>query len=75
MLFRSLADAAAAAALREKLAEADGELTAMTLALEAARKKAEETLTLLAAADAARTDLTARLAAAVLARDAASAEG
>ena len=70
-----LADAAAAAALREKLAEADGELTAMTLALEAARKKAEETLTLLAAADAARTDLTARLAAAVLARDAASAEG
>ena len=40
----------AAAALREKLAEADGELTAMTLALEAARKKAEETLTLLAAA-------------------------
>ena len=70
-----LADAAAAAALREKLQNADAELTAMTLALEAARKKAEETLILLAAADQAKADLTARLAAAVLAKDEASAAG
>ena len=45
-----LADAAALVALREKLANSDTELTAMTLALEAERKRAEETLTLLAAA-------------------------
>ncbi len=45
-----LADAAAIAALREKLAGADDELMAMTLALEEQRKKAEETLVLLAAA-------------------------
>ena len=45
-----LVDAAALAALREKLAGADTELTAMTLTLEAERKRAEETLTLLAAA-------------------------
>jgi chemotaxis protein MotB len=45
-----LADAAALAALRDRLAGADTELTAMTLALEAERKRAEETLTLLAAA-------------------------
>ena len=45
-----LAAAAALAALREKLAGADTELTAMTLALEAERKRAEDTLTLLAAA-------------------------
>jgi chemotaxis protein MotB len=45
-----LADAAALAALREKLANSDTELTAMTLQLEAERKRAEETLTLLAAA-------------------------
>ncbi len=70
-----LADAAAAAALREKLQNADAELTAMTLALEAARKKAEETLILLAAAYQAKADLTARLAAAVLAKDEASAAG
>lgn len=44
-----LADAAALQALRDRLAGADTELTAMTLALEAERKKAEETLTLLAA--------------------------
>ena len=47
-----LADAAALAALREKLKNADDELTAMTLNLEAQRKRAEETLTLLAAAAA-----------------------
>jgi chemotaxis protein MotB len=45
-----LAEAAAAAALREKLKGAEDELTAMTLALEAQRKEAEDTLTLLAAA-------------------------
>ena len=48
-----LADAAALAALRDKLASSDTELTAMTLALEAERKRAEETLTLLAGARAA----------------------
>ena len=49
-------DQAAADALRAKLAGADTELTAMTLALEEQRKRAEETLTLLAAAqtDAAK---------------------
>ncbi|THD84970.1 peptidoglycan -binding protein [Aliigemmobacter aestuarii] len=45
-----LADAAALQALRERLAGADAELIAMTLALEEQRKRAEETLTLLAAA-------------------------
>ncbi|MCW1919671.1 peptidoglycan -binding protein [Rhodobacter sp. KR11] len=49
-----LVDAAAAQALQDKLKGADAELTAMTLALEEQRKKAEETLTLLAAAEAAR---------------------
>lgn len=48
-----LADAAALEALREKLKSSDEELTAMTLALEEQRKRAEDTLTLLAAA---RTD-------------------
>ncbi|WP_171209996.1 MULTISPECIES: peptidoglycan -binding protein [unclassified Ruegeria] len=52
-----LAEAAAAEALRERLLNADTELTAMTLALEAQRKEAEETLTLLAAAQAARAEL------------------
>lgn len=61
-----LAEAAAAQALREKLLNADDELTAMTLALEAQRKEAEDTLTLLAAAKAAGADLDGRLAAAVL---------
>ena len=45
-----LADAAALAALREKFANSESEMTALTLALEAARKEAEENLTLLAAA-------------------------
>ena len=52
-----LVDAAAAEALREKLKSSDAELTAMTLALEEQRKKAEDTLTLLAAADAATKDV------------------
>ena len=43
--------------LRARLEGTDAELTAMTLALEAERKKAEETLTLLAAAEAARRQL------------------
>ena len=45
-----LVDAAALVALRDKLKGSDAELTAMTLALEEQRKRAEETLTLLAAA-------------------------
>ncbi len=52
-----LAEAAAAEALRNRLQNADAELTAMTLALEAQRKEAEETLTLLAAAQAAKAEL------------------
>jgi chemotaxis protein MotB len=58
-----LADAAAAEALRERLAYADTELTAMTLNLEQQRREAEETLTLLAAAQAARAQLDEELAA------------
>ncbi len=54
-----LADAAAAEALRARLSKSDAELDAATLNLEAARKRAEETLTLLAAAEAARDDLAA----------------
>ena len=45
-----LVDAAALVALRDKLKGSDAELTALTLALEEQRKRAEETLTLLAAA-------------------------
>jgi chemotaxis protein MotB len=52
-----LADAAAAEALRERLANAGTELTAMTLNLERQRREAEETLTLLAAARAAQAEL------------------
>lgn len=54
-----LAEAAAAQALRDRLQNAQIELTAMTLALEEQRRNAEETLTLLAAARAARDDLAA----------------
>ena len=67
-----LADAAAAEALRERLRNADAELVAMTLVLEEERARAEETLTLLAAAEAAGKDLTARLAAALLAQEVAA---
>ncbi len=63
-----LADAAAAQALRDRLENADTELTAMTLTLEAKRREAEETLTLLAAANAASQNLDMRLAAALLAQ-------
>ena len=47
-----LVDAAALAALRERLKSSNDELTALTLALEAKRAEAEEVLTLLAAARA-----------------------
>jgi chemotaxis protein MotB len=50
-------DQAALQALRDRLATSQDELTALTLALEEERKSAEETLTLLAAADAARRSL------------------
>ena len=63
-----LVDAAAATALRERLANADTELTAMTLALEEQRQAAEDTLTLLAAAQLAREDLDRNLAIALLAQ-------
>jgi chemotaxis protein MotB len=56
-----LADLAAAEALRARLQSADAELTAMTLALEARRKEAEETLTLLAAERTAAADLGRKL--------------
>ncbi|MEM9432488.1 MAG: peptidoglycan -binding protein [Pseudomonadota bacterium] len=56
-----LVDRAAAQALRERLENADAELTAMSLALEAQRKDAEETLTLLAAANSAKEELDAQL--------------
>jgi chemotaxis protein MotB len=57
-----LAEAEAARLLRERLANADTELTAMTLALEEQRRRAEETLTLLAAAEASRETLNIKLA-------------
>lgn len=60
-----LAEAAAAQALRERLENADSELTAMTLSLEKQRQEAEDTLTLLAAARAARDELDTELAAAL----------
>lgn len=63
-----LAEAAAAELLRQRLQNADAELTALTLALEQQRQDAENTLTLLAAARAARDDLDMRLAAAILAQ-------
>lgn len=56
-----LAEAAAAQALRDRLQNADTELSAMTLALEQQRRRAEETLTLLAAAEAARDNLQTEL--------------
>jgi chemotaxis protein MotB len=53
----ALTDAAAAEALRDRLANADTELTAMTLNLEQQRLEAEQTLTLLAAARSAQDEL------------------
>ena len=72
-----LADAAALQALRDRLAKADTELTAMTLALEEQRKRAEETLTLLAAAQgvaAPEADLLATAKAVLAEREAQSTE-
>jgi len=66
-----LADAAAAEAIRERLANADAELTAMTLSLEEQRREAEETLTLLAAAKAVEGDLNLTIATALSAQAAA----
>ncbi|MDJ0640079.1 MAG: peptidoglycan -binding protein [Paracoccaceae bacterium] len=61
-----LAEAAAAEALRARLEEADAELTAMSLALEEERKEAEDTLTLLAAANAVEAELNSKLADALI---------
>lgn len=66
---KRLADAAAEKLLQDKLKNSKDELTAMTLALEEQRKKAEDTLTMLAAAQAASKDLNAKLAAALAAQD------
>lgn len=63
-----LVDAAAAQALRARLENADAELTAMSLTLEEKRREAENTLTLLAAANAANANLDMKLAAALLAQ-------
>ena len=52
-----LAEAAAAEALRQRLENADAELTAMTMSLEAERQRAEDTLTQLAALRAAQREL------------------
>lgn len=56
-------EAEAAALLRERLKTSGAELTAMSLALESERKKAEETLTLLAAQEAANKKLESDLSA------------
>lgn len=66
-----LVDAAAAGALRARLENADAELTAMSLSLEEKRREAENTLTLLAAANAAGANLDMKLAAALLAQQSA----
>ena len=65
---------AVAEELRERLKNADAELTAMTLMLEAQRQKAEETLTLLAAADNARSTIDNRLKETLFALEVANSE-
>lgn len=67
-----LIEAAAAAELRRRLKEADTELTAMTLTLEEERKRAEETLTLLAAVDAAKLEIEDNLRQTIIALEAAN---
>ena len=67
-----LIEAAAAAELRKRLKEADAELTAMTLILEEERKRAEETLTLLAAADAVKLEMEDDLRQTIIALEAAN---
>lgn len=61
-----LVEAAAAEALRKRLEEANAELTAMSLSLEAQRRDAENTLTLLAAANSVEDELNAKLAEALI---------
>ena len=65
---------AVAEELRERLKNAYSELTAMTLMLEAQRQKAEETLTLLAAADNARSAIDNRLKETLFALEVANSE-
>jgi len=67
-----LIEAAAANELRRRLKEADTELTAMTLTLEEERKRAEETLTLLAAVDAAKLEIEDNLRKTIIALEAAN---
>ena len=67
-----LIEAAAAAELRRRLKEADTELTAMTLTLEEERNRAEETLTLLAAVDAAKLEIEDNLRQTIIALEAAN---
>ena len=67
-----LIEAAAATELRRRLKEADTELTAMTLTLEEERKRAEETLTLLAAVDAAKLEIEDNLRQTIIALEAAN---
>lgn len=67
-----LIEAAAANELRRRLKEADTELTAMTLTLEEERKRAEETLTLLAAVDAAKLEIEDNLRQTIVALEAAN---
>ncbi len=70
-----LAEAAAATALRKKLEESQAELTAMTLALEEQRRQAEDTLTMLAAAEVAKKKIDTLLAAALLVKETAENAG
>ena len=57
-----LLEAAAAEELRKRLSDATAELSAMSLILDQERRKAEQTLEMLAAAEAAQSDLEAELA-------------
>jgi chemotaxis protein MotB len=60
--------------LRERLKNADAELTAMTLMLETQRQEAEDTLTLLAAADNARDQIDNKLKETLFALEVANSE-
>ena len=60
--------------LRQRLKNADAELTAMTLMLEAQRQEAEDTLTLLAAADNARDQIDNKLKETLFALEVANSE-
>ncbi|MEP1328406.1 peptidoglycan -binding protein [Pseudophaeobacter sp.] len=69
-----LVEVAAAEALRARLETADAELTTLTLSLEQQRQEAEDTLTLLAAAQVARDQLDGELEAALATLEAARAQ-